>query len=79
MQKEPTKQQVLDMQTTVPQEMALQNALLALSKTRLEQIRRMLNELNTVVFYKTQLRSLPFSDIVNTINKAVAINQQSNE
>lgn len=73
--KQLTKQQVLDKVPESNEEAALQELLRLFSKTKLETQRRVLNEINTVALYKTQLRSLPFIEILNAFNKAVALNQ----
>lgn len=71
-----TKQQVLDKSPESNEETALQNLLFSFSKTKLEQTRRVLNEVNSIILYKTQLRNLPFIEVLNALNVAVSLNQQ---
>lgn len=74
-----TKQQILDMTPADPTEAALQNILHLFSKTRLEQIRRVLNEVDQKALYKTQFRTLPFNTIHQLITIAVNLNENTNE
>lgn len=72
--KQLTKQQVLDKTPENTQEQALQELLRIFSKTKLEQHRRMLNEIG-VALYKSQLKQLPYIELLIAYNQAVALNQ----
>lgn len=68
------RQQLLDIENPTHEQAATQMLLTSTSMTRLEEIRRVLSELDKKL-YKTALKNLPFSAIFNAVEVATKLSK----
>lgn len=68
------RQQLLDIENPTHEQAATQMLLMSTSMTRLEEIRRVLNDIDKKL-YKTALKNLPFSTIANAVDVAAKLSK----